>query len=162
MRKLGVLGVLLSAVLMAQAPALPRDSAIVAIDAAIKSLRETPNQFSLAVNVTGVSVSNSGGVGLQVTATGGGPGSTTTGMIVDSTAAGQQITIARQNADEALKQEADKAIRLLTEIKTLLQKPPAQVEKPKVASKLGELAKTYVAPVMLSIIEALIKARLGL
>jgi len=112
MLKLAILGVLVSAVSLAQATVSTSDPVVVAIDAAVKSLRETPNQFSLAVNITGVSVNSSGGIGLLGTATGGGPGSTTTGLMVNSTASGQQVAIARQEANEALKQEADKAIRI--------------------------------------------------
>jgi hypothetical protein len=83
-------------------------------------------------------------------------------MRVDSSVSPQQVAIARQVANDAIKQQADKAVQLLTEIKTLIQKPPAQVDKPQVTSKLGELSKTFIAPVVVSVISALIKSGLGL
>lgn len=132
---------------------------IVAIDAAITSLRQQPNQFALTVNVTGLSVTSSGpGTGMKVEVTGGGQGSQTTGLNVTST--GGQMSIAQRDADQALKQQAEKAISLLTEIKSLLQAP--KVDKPTVMSRLEDFGKTYVAPVLKSVIEVLIKKKLGL
>jgi hypothetical protein len=148
-----VLGILISAISSAQSTTPPREPAIVAIDAAIKSLRETPNQFVQTGNMTGVSSTGcDAGTGIQVSLTGGGPGSTSP----------QQLALARQGSNDAIKQQADKAVQILTEIKTLIQKPAAQVDKAQVTSKLGELSRTYIAPVVVSVITALIKSGLGL
>jgi len=144
----------------ASAAQQPMDPVIVAIDAAIASLRQQPNQFTLTVNVTGLAVTSSGaGTGMKVEVTGGGPGSQTTGLNVTATNQ-QQMNIAQSTADQALKQQAEKAIALLTEMKSLLQAP--KVNKSSIMSRLTEFGKTYVAPVLKSVIEALIKKKLGL
>jgi len=72
------------------------------IDSMIKSIRTNPNQFQIEINVTGQSVSNvSGGIGLSVSATGGGPGSTTIGQKVSVD--GSQIRIAQKAGNDAMK-----------------------------------------------------------
>lgn len=135
------------------------DPVIVAIDAAIDSLKQQPNQFTLNVTAIGaVGTASGGGTGIKVEAHGGGPGSQTIGMVAK--ADGTQVNIAYATADAALKQEAEKAVKLLTDIKTALQAP--KVDKPTITSKLTEFAKTYVAPVLKSVIEALVKKKLGL
>jgi len=135
------------------------DQVVVAIDAAIASLRQQPNQFNLTVSTTGLAVIESGGgTGMRVEVTGGGPGSQTTGLAV--TATGAQLNIAQSMADQVLTQQAEQAISLLTELKSLLQ--ARRVDKPSVMSRLAEFSKTYVAPVLKSVIEALIKKKLGL
>lgn len=135
------------------------DPVIIAIDAAIVSLKEQPNQFLLIVSSTGMSVTSTGsGTGMTVEVTGGGPGSHTTGLNVSANSG--QVTIAQSTADQALKEQAEKAISLLTEIKTSLQ--AKKVDKSKITSHLTEFGKTYVAPVLKSVIEALVKKKLGL
>lgn len=142
-----------------RAEASGRDSAIAAIDAAIQSLRHEPNQFHLQVNCIGVqATSNGGGTGLSVTAQGGGPGSQTTGMVV--TTSGDQCVINQSAANEAVEQQAERAISLLTNIEEALQKP--KVDEPTIISMLTEFGKTYVAPAVKSVIEVLIKRALHL
>ena len=143
----------------AYAQAADNDPVILAIDAAVQSLRQQPNQFNLQITAIGaMGVANNGGTGISVTATGGGPNSTTTGMVarVDS----GQINIARANADAVLKQQAEQAIQLLNDIKASLQ--AKTVDKPSVMSKLAQLGQTYIAPVVQTVIAALIQKKLGL
>lgn len=163
MNTLPIVLLLLSAVclsaMITPVAAQQRDPTIVAIDAAIQSLKEQPNQFSLTVMAVGaVGISSGGGTGIRVEAHGGGPGSQTTGLV--ATASDAQINIVQTKADEKLKQEADKAVKLLSEIKTLIQTP--KPDQSTISSKLSDLAKTYVAPVLTSVITALIKVRLRL
>lgn len=133
------------------------DPVVVAIDAAIASLRQQPNQFNLTM--TGLQITSSGqGTGMKLDVTGGAAGSQTTGLNI--TMGGKEMQIAQSTADQALKDEAAKAITLLTEMKSLLQAP--KVDKTTIMSRLTEFGKTYVAPVLKSVIEALIKKRLGL
>jgi hypothetical protein len=137
------------------------NSVVTAIDAAIQSLQQQPNQFHLTVNSVGMQVTNNGGTGpgLVVQATGGGPGSTTTGLVVNA-GGQQQVNIAAADlADAGLRQEAEKAIQLLTEIKSLLQKP--KVDKPAVAARLSDLSHSYVAPILSAMLEALVNSQVG-
>lgn len=145
--------------LTATAQQVRTDPAIIAIDAAIASLKQQPNQFTLNVMTVGaMGTASGGGTGIKVEVHGGGPGSQTTGLVAK--ADGSQVNIAQSTADAALKQEAERAIKLLTEIKAALQAP--KVDTPTVTSKLTEFAKTYVAPALKSVIEALVKKKLGL
>lgn len=134
------------------------DPAVAAIDAAIASLKKEPNQFNLTVMNVGVMGSGSGGgVGINANPQGGGPGSTTIG--VQGTANGGNVTIAKAAADEQLKAEAAKAVRLLEEIRgELVKKKP---DAPTVKSRFAEFAKTYVPDVVKAVIGALLK-RYGL
>ena len=143
----------------ATARQLRPDPVIIAIDAAINSLKEQPNQFTLKVTVAGaVGIASGGGTGIHVQAQGGGPGSQTIGMV--ARADGTQVNITEATADAALKQEAEKAVNLLTDIKAALQ--ARKPDKSTVTAKLAEFAKTYVAPVLKSVVEALVKKKLGL
>jgi hypothetical protein len=131
------------------------DAAIVAIDAAIQSLKRQPNQ-NMQLSCAGVqSTVNGPGTGISITATGGGVGSTTTGMIVSMS--GAQCTATAGAASSALSQQA---VQQLSDLKTSLEEPT--VDKPTVLSKLAELGKTYIAPASLAILEALIRKKLGL
>jgi hypothetical protein len=80
---------------------------------------------------------------MKVEVTGGGPGSQTTGLNVTTTT-GEHISIAQKTADQTLKKEAEKAIALLTEIKSLLQAP--KIDKPGVLSRLSTLARPMPRP----------------
>lgn len=103
----------------ATAQQLRSEHVIIAIDAAIDSLREQPNQFTLNVMAVGaMGTASGGGTGIKVEVHGGGPGSETTGMV--ARADGTQVTIAQRTADAALKQEAERAVNLLTDIRAAL------------------------------------------
>ena len=71
-----------------------RDAADI-IDGIAKSLTEHPNQFQFKIDITGQSVVSNGGIGIgigvQVNAVGGGPGSTTIGNQVTMSNAGNQV-----------------------------------------------------------------------
>jgi hypothetical protein len=67
-----------------------RDAADI-IDGIVKSLTEHPSQFQFKIEITGQSVVSSGGIGVQVNAVGGGPGSTTIGNQVTMSNAGNQV-----------------------------------------------------------------------
>jgi hypothetical protein len=135
------------------------DSTVIALDAAIESLKKEPNQFNLTVTTVGVmATASNGGTGLSVQANGGGPGSTTVGLIASPS--GGNIQLTQATADDQLKREAEKAVQLLQEIRGLLTQK--KIDKPTIKSKLEAFSQTYVAPVLKSIIEALLKKRLGL
>jgi len=152
-----IFGVALCICAVGAAEAAEQDDAIVVIEAAIASLKAQPNQFSLVVNAQGMSVVSSGsGTGMNITVTGSGTGSTT-GLNVSASSG--DINIAQSTANKALEEQAEKSIALLNEIKTLLQAP--QVDKPQVMSRLTDFGKTYVAPVLKAVIEAVIKKKLG-
>ena len=136
------------------------DLVTVALQAAIDSLNRNPNQFSLSFTCIGANVSSSGGTGVSVTVQGGEAGSTTTGMIASA-----DCSVGVAQTDAALRQEAEKAAKLLGEIKTLLQNQTAAnraVTQQSVLSRLADFALTKIAPAVISVLDALVRKRLGL
>jgi hypothetical protein len=120
------------------APPDENDAAIVAIDAAIQSLTQQPSQ-NMQLSCTAVrNTVNGPGTGISITATGGGVGSTTTGMIVSMS--GAQCSAAVGEASGALSQQA---VQKLSDLKASLEASPA--EKSTIMSRLAELGKTYIA-----------------
>ncbi len=135
------------------------DPVITAIDEAIKSLSVKPNQFTLVVQSTGLNVTQTGsGTGMEVKVQGGGSGSNTTGLNITMDTAKIQITQA--GADQALREQAEKAVHILTEIKTALMQP--KPDRGTILSKLSELAGTYIPDVVKAILDKLVRSRLGL
>ena len=134
------------------------DLVINAIDEAIATLSENPNQFSFSINVTGTSITSHGGTGLNVTATGGGPGSNTIGF--QSSVAGSQIQIAQNAVDQHLQAEADKAIKVLQELRDTLHNQ--EYDKDKAKTLLQKLKETYLPSVVSSIIAKLVMSYMGI
>ena len=135
------------------------DAVIAAIDAAVESLKKEPNQFTLnVINVGVMGTGSNGGTGINANAQGGGVGSTTIG--VQGIANGGNIQITKAAADERMILEAQKATRVLQDIRSMLVKK--KINKPEVKSKLAEFSATYVAPVLKETIAALIKKWLHL
>jgi len=132
---------------------------IAAIDEAISSLSKKPNQFNLVVQTTGLNITQTApGTGMQVNVQGGGSGSQTTGLNIS--AGGGEIQVAQAAADQALREQAEKAVQILTELKTALMQP--KPNRDTISSKLSELAGTYIPDIAKAIIEKLIQSRLGL
>jgi hypothetical protein len=146
---------LLSAVPVAAMAAAESDPAIIAIDAAIKSLQQTPQQNMTMTCIGMQSTSTGSGIGTSVTTYGGASGSRTTGLIVSND--GAQCT-AKENA--ASGELSQKAIEQLSILRTKLEATP--VDKPGIMASLTELGKTYVAPALQAVLQALILKRLGL
>jgi len=80
-----------------------------------------PSQFHISVNVVGQQVTSYGGTGLQVTAVGGGPGSTTVGQVVSVD--GAQVTINQQRGAQAVDQQLRALINSLNTIASELESP---------------------------------------
>jgi hypothetical protein len=78
-----------------------------------------PSQFHISVNVVGQQVTSSGGTGLQVTAVGGGPGSTTVGQVVSQD--GAQVAIKQQRGARAMDQQLQALINSLNNIASELE-----------------------------------------
>ena len=87
------------------AAAADNDPAVIAIDAAIKSMKQHPNQFNVQLTcVAAQGIAKGGGTGINVTANGGGLGSTTTGMSVTMDSA--QCNVAKGTALNTLNEQA--------------------------------------------------------
>ena len=134
------------------------DSGLDVLDALIQSLSDRPNQFHLDVTATGMSVSQSGagGIGVNIEVQGGGTGPTTGLAITMDTAS---INVAEQTATEALVQQAQQAVSILRAIRSELAKP--EPKPTSLMDQLRDLGKTYVAPAIKAVVEAIVKSKLG-
>lgn len=129
------------------------DPAIIAIDAAIQSIQQQPNQFDVQLTCTGVQASASGGgTGLSVNVTGGGLGSQTTGMNVTMDSAACQA--AASNSVNALNQNT---LKQLADLKTSLEAPTP--DKSTILSQISDLGKSYIAPALVAAIKALVESK---
>ena len=75
---------------------MKKNEAVTIIKTIIDSIEKEPAQFHIDVRVIGLQISSSGGIGQQIIAAGGGPGSTTVGQSVSM--GGAQIQFAHKIA----------------------------------------------------------------
>lgn len=142
----------------------PPDPVVVAIDAAIQSLRTEqpiifvqPNCSATGLNIT---AGPGGGTGLTINATGGGPGSQTTGMEISvnggtcnvSSMAGEAVT-------KVVGPQVAQGIQLLTEIKSLIQ--AGTLDRDTLGQKVASLRSLrYLPPSIASMTDALARTKL--
>ncbi len=127
------------------------------IDQIIDSLRTNPGQFNIQVSVVGQQISSSGGIGLSVSAHGGGPGSTTVGQIVSVD--GTQVSFAQRAASKAMDQQVLALIQTLTEIRTQLAS--GSPDKSKVRRLYESLRDTWVPSLITSILGNILTKSIG-
>jgi len=95
------------------------EEAVSIIEEMIQSLKNNPNQFHINLNVTGQQITSQGGTGLIITATGGGPGSTTIGEIVS--ASGGDVRISQERGRQAIDAQFNALLQTLDKIVEQLQ-----------------------------------------
>ena len=124
------------------------------IETMMGALRSDPSQFHLDVTVIGQSVSSSGGIGMQVSATGGQAGSTTIGQVVSVD--GSQVEIAQSAASAAMDQQVQV---LLTSMQTLVDElEAAPPNSGKARSVIESLKETWVPAIITSVLANVISA----
>lgn len=129
------------------------------IDLMIKSIRNNPNQFQIEINVTGQSVSNvSGGTGLNVSATGGEPGSTTIGQQVSVNSS--QIRIAQKAGNDAMKKQIQNLINSLAAISDELKSQTPN--EGRVSKVYQSLKDTWVPSLIISVLGSLLTQAIGI
>ena len=128
------------------------------IDGIARSLEADPGQFHLEVNVIGQMVQSRGGIGLHVSDTGGGPGSTTIGQVVS--AGGNQVEIAHEAATDAMKQQYATLLGALKEIAVQLRTGAPNAGK--VRTIVDSLKNTWVPGVITSMLGTILDKALGL
>jgi hypothetical protein len=135
----------------------PREAADI-IQAISDSLRSDPHQFQISVRVSGQTIASHGGTGLSITASGGGPGSTTVGQMVSM--GGAQIQIARHQADQAMTQQVAALIDSLDAIAAELRSPSP--EKSRIERILDSLKDTWVPGLILGVLSNALSSAIGL
>ncbi|MCJ7426441.1 MAG: hypothetical protein MUO17_04860, partial [Dehalococcoidales bacterium] len=127
------------------------------IDSMIEAIRANPNQFQIEVNVSGQSINVSGGIGLNISATGGGPGSTTIGQNIslDDT----QIEIAQKAGINAMNQQIKALIESLNAISRELK---SQTPNKQGISKIYQsLTNTWVPQLITSVLGSILARSIG-
>jgi hypothetical protein len=114
----------------------------------IQSIQDNPSQFHIDVKVIGQQISSYGGTGLIITATGGGPGSTTIGQNVSVN--GSQIKIAQQRGNQAIQQQFEALIRVLQEISQQLES--SSPDKSKIQCLYQSIKNTWVPGIITSVV----------
>jgi len=127
------------------------------IDVIRESLVNNPNQFNIVVNVTGQRVISQGGIGLQITTTGGGPGSTTIGQQVSLN--GTQIEIARQQGQQAMNAQMAALVNVLTELSGQLKSK--RPDKTIIQRLYAQLKGAWVPNVITSVVASIIAKTIG-
>ncbi|WPN95847.1 hypothetical protein [Pseudomonas sp. MUP55] len=129
---------------------MERSEAVLIIRTLVESISAQPKQFTINVQATAVgqSISTSGGIGMVVNATGGGPGSSVIGNQVRVGSA--DIKIAYEAADTAITQQVQGLIDSLSELaKQLESEKPDEGLIHKVISSLKD---SWVPPLIIAVV----------
>ena len=122
-----------------------------------KSLSTNPSQFHIEVNITGQQITSYGGTGLHITATGGGPGSSTIGQSVSLD--GAQITIAQKKGRQAMDQQLQALVDALNSIASELE---SSTPNKNIINKMyNGLLNTWVPGVITSVLGTIIASIIG-
>jgi hypothetical protein len=135
----------------------PREAADI-IQAIGDSLRSDPHQFQISVRVSGQTITSHGGTGLSITASGGGPGSTTVGQVVSVD--GTQIEIAQDKAVQAMTDQVAALIDSLDEIAAELRSPSP--DKSRIQRIFDSLRDTWVPGLILGVLSNALSGAIGL
>ncbi|QIL89607.1 hypothetical protein GNX18_07460 [Microbulbifer sp. SH-1] len=128
------------------------------VESLIDSICDSPDQFHIHVKVVGQSITSNGGIGQVVTATGGGPGSTTIGQQV-SVSSGD-VTLANQKANRALDEQFGALVQSLNTIKEQLASSSTDVGL--VEQVYTSLKNTWVPGLIISVLGTALSASLGI
>lgn len=131
--------------------------AIEVIEAMTDSFKSLPNQFHFKVNVQQIGTlvqSSSGGVGMNISVTGGGAGSKTTGLSSTASTGSISAEIVKEAAIAEIDNQAAATIAmfeaLVTELKT------AKPQSSSIKSILAKLATGLAPPLMIAAIRTLL------
>ena len=128
------------------------------IEAMAAALRANPQQFHINISVIGQRVTSYGGIGMQVTAVGGGPGSTTIGNQVRM--GGADVEISQQQGLQAMDQQFGALLQTLQDVATQLRAPTP--DRTRIQRAIDSLKGTWVPGAITSAVVALVAKALGL
>ncbi len=142
---------------------MDRIQAAEVIDGMAGSLERNPGQFRFEVSVSFVGTQGTavgGGTGISVSVTGGGPGSSTTGLSSSVSVDNASIEIAQQAADEAICGQIGELVGTLRDIAKELRADKADEDR--IRGRLRSLYDTWVPPVITAVVANLVAAATGL
>ncbi len=128
------------------------------IEAMSQELRANPRQLHINISVIGQRVTSYGGIGMQVTAVGGGPGSTTIGNQVSM--GGANIELAQQQGAAAMEAQFAALLQTLANITTELRS--AKPDRSVIQRALDSLKNTWVPGVIIGVAGNVATKALGL
>lgn len=129
------------------------EEAVNIIEEMIQSLKNNPNQFHIIVKATGQQITSHGGIGLSITATGGGPGSTTIGQKVS--VSGADVRILQESGGQAMNAQFNALLQTLHKIAEQLQS--SSLNKGVISKLYNSLKNTWVPDIIVSIVGLLLK-----
>ena len=129
---------------------MERSEAVLIIRSLAESLRSQPGQFQFDVSVTSIGqrIVSNGGIGMVVTANGGGPGSSVIGNQV--TMGNAEVDISLKAAKAGISQQMQSLIDSLNEIAGQLES-----EKPDrgyLSKIIGSFKDTWVPPLVTTVV----------
>jgi len=134
------------------------EEAVNIIEEIIQSLKNNPSQFHISVNITGQKITSHGGTGLIITATGGGPGSTTIGQKVSVD--GADVQISQNRGRQAMNAQFNALLQTLDKIVEQLQ---SSSPNQNVISKLYDsLKNNWVPGIIVSVVRSVLTKTIGL
>ena len=128
------------------------------VQAISDSLRSDPDQFQISINVVGQEITCYGGTGLEISATGGGPGSTTVGQVVS--VEGTQIQISRDQAEQAMTERVTALVNSLDAIAAELRSPSP--DKSSIQRIFDSLKDTWVPGLIIGVLSNVLSSAIGL
>jgi hypothetical protein len=128
------------------------------IQAISESLKSDPDQFHITLRVIGQQITSHGGTGLSITATGGGPKSTTVGQVVSMD--GTNIEIAKGKADQAMAEQINALIHSLETISNELSS--SEPDRAKIKQIFDSLKDTWVPGIIIGVLSNILSAALGI
>lgn len=137
---------------------MERTDACQLVEAIRNSVVSEPSQFQIAVKVTGQKSVSHGGTGVQITATGGGAGSTTIGQKISVD--GAQIEIAHQKGTAAMQQQMQALVKALEELGEELKSE--EPDKSVIARVYETLKQSWVPGVITSVVGCAVANWIGL
>jgi len=137
---------------------MDRTHAAQLVEAIRDSIIAEPNQFHIAVNITGQKIVSHGGTGLQITTTGGVAGSTTIGQKVSVD--GAQIEITRQKGTAAIQQQMQALANALDELAEQLKSQ--EPDKTIITRIYESLKQSWVPGVITSVVSCAVAKWIGL
>ncbi|WP_156087837.1 hypothetical protein [Lysobacter sp. Root667] len=133
------------------------EEAAAVIDALRESFQSNPSQFHFAVNVTTIgtqSIVNGGGTGINVSVSGGGPGSSTTGFSSTASSGKTNVQIAQQVANEEIQRQAQQIIKSLSDLATELRCTTPQQSN--ISKCISALSSTFVPALVLAAVKTVL------
>jgi len=121
-----------------------------------ESLTRQPDQFNIEIQMVGQSVVSHGGIGMNISATGGGPGSTTTGQNVSVSFGDVQIRQANEGFNSALATLVSKLEALAAELER------STPDEGRLRTAYRSLLDTWVPGVITSVVGNVLFAALHL